>query len=98
MNEKLSKERIEKLIFDDGRRCEFKIKIGNFPFLLKRKIESMSSNSGRKIEDVITMMLDNEIKSVKPEELQKFLIGQIITYLLDNEVKSVEKILGAENV
>lgn len=65
MNEKIPKKQIEKLIFDDGRRCKFKITINDFPFLLKRKIESMSNSSGRSIENVITMMLDNEVKSVE---------------------------------
>ena len=55
----------EKLIFDDGRKVNFKIKINNFPFLLKRKIELLSNSSGHSIEDVITMMLDNEVESVE---------------------------------
>lgn len=65
MNESLSEIISEKLIFDDGRKVTFKIKIDNFPFLLKRKIESLSSQAGRPIENVITMMLDNEVKSVE---------------------------------
>ena len=54
-----------KFIFDDGRKVVFKIKIDDFPFLLKRKIESLSSNAGKPIEEVITFMLDNEVKSVE---------------------------------
>lgn len=62
---KIPEKQIERLIFDDGRRCEFKIKIKDFPFLLKRKLESMSNSSGRTLENIITMMLDNEVKSVE---------------------------------
>ena len=55
----------EKLIFDDGRKIKFKIKIDKFPLLLFRKLESMASLSGRTIEDLVTYMLDNEVKSVE---------------------------------
>jgi len=65
MNEKIPESQMNKLIYDDGRRLTFKIKIDNFPFLLKRKLESMASNSGKTLENVILMMLDNEVKSVE---------------------------------
>ena len=55
----------EKLIFDDGRRIIFKIKCNDFPFLLKRKLESIANTSGKSLEDLIVYMLDNEVKSVE---------------------------------
>lgn len=55
----------EKLIFDDGRKIKFKINIDKFPFLLKRKLESIANSSGKTIEDLIMYMLDNEVKSVE---------------------------------
>lgn len=64
-NEKLPKDVIEKLIFDDGRTCEFKIKIDNFPFLLRQKLKSFEKSSGRDLNDIIIYMLDNEIKSAE---------------------------------
>lgn len=56
---------IEKLIFDDGRKIKFKIKIDEFPFLLKRKLESISKQYHEPLNDLIVTMLDNEVKSVE---------------------------------